>query len=136
MNLEDKSETSLEFAPAVIMIADNIDYNRELLKTYLEPFNFKVLECQMNEHLKASLSAVRPDVVFMDVKHSDATVLELVRWLKSDIELKGVSLIPFAALPSAEDERRVAELTGHFLRKPVSRNMVLDELKKLLRHTD
>jgi response regulator RpfG family c-di-GMP phosphodiesterase len=133
---DERENSLLVFDPAVILIADDIDYNRELLKTFLEPYNFKILECQMTENLKESMTTLKPDVVFMDVKHTDSSALELMGWLKSDIQLKETSLIPFAALPGEEDEKKVEELTGHFLRKPVSRIMVLDELKKILRYTE
>nr|WP_281064936.1 ATP-binding protein [Asticcacaulis solisilvae] len=114
-------------APAVenshrydILIADDTDSNRTLLRSALEAQGFRVREACNGAEAITLMRAVRPDLVLMDLRMPVMDGLEAIRHIRAD---KGLSVVPVIALsanPSPEKDVLACEAgADRMLPKPV-----------------
>ena len=122
---------SINFDPATIVIADDIDFNRDVLKGFLKPFNFKIIEVSDGKELLKVMKVSRPDLVLMDVKMPEINGLEVAQIIRRGENGK-VPLIAVTASAMDEDEKRISKFTDGYLRKPVVKNELLLEIMKYL----
>ena len=128
-----KLET-IAFESATILIADDIDYNREILASFLQdqPFSF----CFAENGLQALDQARKrhPDLILMDVKMPEMDGYEAAKRLKADDQLKNVPIIAVTASTRKEEESAIKQVCDDFLRKPVEKAILLSALKPFLPH--
>ncbi|MDM8542984.1 PAS domain S-box protein [Desulfococcaceae bacterium HSG9] len=135
---EKKSEISADsviFDKAAILIADDIEYNRMLLSGFLEDYDFELIEAENG--LKAFNLAKRhhPDLILMDMKMPVMDGREATRNIKAWDETKDIPIIAVTASAMKNSEREISALCDGYLRKPVHKNDLIDELARFLKHT-
>ncbi|MCP4147876.1 MAG: response regulator [bacterium] len=124
------------FEGAAILIADDILYNRELLKGYLEEYNFSVIEALNGREAVEFGREYQPDLVLMDMKMPEMSGYDATKIFKSDSELKRIPIIVLTASAMKEEEQEIIELgCDSFLKKPISRKDIITEFMKYLPYT-
>ncbi|MCP5053207.1 MAG: response regulator, partial [bacterium] len=124
---------SLEFEKSVVLIADDIRSNRELLKAFLDFPTLTLIEASNGGEVVELARRHRPSVVFMDMRMPVMDGYQATRVLKSDEQLKTIPVIGFTASVMKEQEEAVMEAgCDGFLRKPISRSRLLDQLKRFV----
>ena len=127
--------SAITFAPATILIADDIDYNREIVSTYLSDWEFTIhLTGDGKEALEKAREVV-PDIILLDMKMPVMNGYEASRLMKEDASLEKVTVIAVTASALKQDEEVISKLCNGYLRKPVSRTNLIQELMKHLPHT-
>ncbi|MCP4345192.1 MAG: response regulator [Desulfobacterales bacterium] len=124
--------TVIEFEPALVMIVDDVDYNRELIKGYLESTDFTMIEADNGDAVLKLLESEKPDLIFMDLKMPGKSGFEATETIKQDNELKDIPVIALTASAMKEDEQRIYSLFDGYLSKPVNNRQLITELKKHL----
>ncbi|MCP4104285.1 MAG: response regulator [Desulfobacteraceae bacterium] len=124
--------TVIEFEPARVMIVDDVDYNRELIKGYLESADFTMIEADNGDMVLKLLESKKPDLIFMDLKMPGKSGFEVTETIKQDNELKDIPVIALTASAMKEDEQRIYSLFDGYLSKPVNNRQLITELKKHL----
>jgi len=126
---------SVNFAPATILLAEDIHLNRELIKGYLEDFEFKVLEAVNGEEAVRIARDERPDLILMDIKMPLLDGIEASRLLKDDPDTRSIPIVAVTASTMKSEEEKIGELCDAFLRKPISREDLLNVLIRFLQHS-
>jgi PAS domain S-box-containing protein len=125
------------FAPARILVADDVQVNRLLLRTFLNHTGVVVEEAGNGQEALEHSRRQPPDLILLDMKMPVMDGTELLRRLKAD---PGLRKIPVLAISAAAmpDEIREAEAAGcdGYLLKPVSRAELLREMSRFLRRRD
>ncbi len=125
------------FEPSLtVLVADDYDINRHVLRALLEQRGHSVLEAEDGAQAVELVSRTRPDLVLMDVDMPNLDGLEATRRIRAMDALKGT--VPIYALTGktrAEDIERVAAsgMDGH-LCKPVELDDLVAVLRKALAH--
>ena len=137
--LEEKEEKLLDFEtitfePASILIVDDIDYNREMLRVFLEPYSFKLIEAQNGKEALNQADKHHPDLILLDMKMPVMDGYEASEILSNDEELKDIPVIAVTAFAFKQDEEIIFKLCDGYLRKPVTRAQLIRELTKYLPH--
>ncbi len=112
--------------PLRLLIVDDIDDNRALLRQMLAPLGFAIDEAQSGEAGLRLAQHRRPDLVLMDLRLADLDGLAVARRMH---QLPGLRSLPIliVSASASEQHRRDAREAGciGLLAKPVDRNTLL-----------
>lgn len=113
-----------------ILVVDDFDDTRLLLKTWLEKKGFRVVEAENGNRAVAAAESNRPDLIIMDVEMPELDGLAATRKIR---ELKNFAEVPIVAVSAygAEQYRDHALAAG--CNEYVSTPFEPDELEKLIR---
>jgi PAS domain S-box-containing protein len=126
---------AIAFEPATILIADDIDYNREMLATYLETWEFKILFAANGLETIDQAREHNPDLILLDMKMPEMDGYEASEIMNKDDILKNIPVIAITASAMKQSEELIAKICDGYLRKPVSRTNLIREIMKNLPHT-
>ncbi len=127
-------EAMPSFAPARILVADDVNINRLLMVNYLKDPAFTVDEAGTGRETLAAMRRNKPDLVLLDMKMPDMDGNDVVREMKVDPGLSGIPVIVVTASAMPEEEERVKALgCDGYLVKPVHRDDLLRAMGRLLK---
>jgi len=117
-----------------VLVVDDLQANRELLRALLEDLGHEVREAANGQEALDAVASEEPDLIFLDVVMPKLDGLAVCRQLKADPELR---LIPVVLLTAMND--RATKLKGieagadDFLTKPFDAKELLVRTRILLR---
>ena len=118
--------------PTILLAEDNFE-QRSLFAVILRGAGYRVLEASDGEEALAIVRAERPGLVLMDVTMPGTSGWNAVRTLKEDPETRGVPIIVVTGLAGSWDrDASIASGAEHYLAKPVSPRLLLEEVRKFL----
>ncbi len=123
------------FHEATVLIVDDVDYNRYLLKEFLKNSKIKILEA-INGKLAVELAQANvPDLILMDIRMPVMDGFEATRILKNDPNTSSIKIVALTASLLEEEIKRI-KITGfdHFLRKPIKYGELTEVLAKYISH--
>ncbi len=126
---DDAAPSSVSFAPAEILVADNRADNRALLAALLSPLGLTIREAGNGRDVVALARRYAPDLIFMDLKMPVMDGSEAARILKSDPSTRSVPVI------AVTTTRTDAPEFDARLDKPVDRDALVATLTRFLPHT-
>jgi putative two-component system response regulator len=118
-----------------ILIVDNEDINRWLLRATLKSSPYRILECRKASEAMDLLESDRVDLIVLDLMLPEVSGPELCRWLKSN---RKTHLIPVLMLTSVQGvENEIAGISSgadEFLIKPIHPAVVRTRVRAMLRN--
>ena len=113
-----------------ILIVDDFDDTRLLLRTWLQKKNFRVIEAENGYRAIAAAEKIKPDLIIMDVEMPELDGLEATRRIR---KLNGFAQVPIVAVSAygADQYRELALAAG--CNEYVSTPFEPDELERLIR---
>ncbi len=121
-----------QFAPATILVADDVALNRALLTGYFEGTAHKVVLATNGLEALEQAEQHRPDVILMDMRMPELDGYQATKRLKASEELKHIPVIAVTASSFREEEARARKACDGFIRKPFNRVELIAELKRFL----
>lgn len=123
-----------EIQPYRILIADDREENRYVLRRVLERAGFDCLEAVCGSKA-LEISQTMPDVIILDVRLPDMSGYEVCRRLKSDGRTAGIPVLQISASFVSADERARALETGAdgYLTHPIEGVVLVATVRALLR---
>ena len=117
-------------AQRTILIVDDFDDTRLLLRTWLQKRGFRVVEAENGNRAVAAAERIRPDLIIMDVEMPELDGLAATRKIR---ELKNFASVPIVAVSAygADQYRDHALAAG--CNEYVSTPFEPDELERLIR---
>ncbi len=122
------------FESATILVADDIDYNRELIKLYLEDADFTLLMANNGLEVLEILETKRIDLILLDMKMPEMDGYEVAQILNDDPQLSHIPVIAVTASALQSDEIVISRLCDSYLRKPLRQEELIYEVMKFLPH--
>ncbi|MEA3372367.1 MAG: ATP-binding protein [Campylobacterota bacterium] len=132
--LEDVHQVGMRysFEPATIIIADDIDLNRQLITEYLQDFPFTIIEATngleavdaLNDHV---------DLVLMDIRMPKMDGYEATKIIQSKSDVPVLALTASVVESEAVEENRIFDT---FLKKPIGYSELLHAIGTYLPHTE
>jgi phosphate/phosphite/phosphonate ABC transporter binding protein len=126
----------VEFGKATILIADDIDFNRELLMAYLEKYNYEFIEAVNGKETVELAKDKSPDLILMDIKMPVMNGEEAVKILKADLSTKDIPIVAVTASTTADQKERLKKMCDDFLVKPLSKSSLVKSLMKFIEYKD
>jgi CheY-like chemotaxis protein len=122
-----------QFAPATILVADDIALNRALVAGYFEGTSHKLITATTGLEALEQAEKHRPDLILMDMRMPDLDGYQATRRLKANPALKDIPVIAVTASSFREEEARARKACDGFIRKPFNRAELIAELQRFLK---
>jgi len=123
---------TMKFATASILIVDDVDYNREILATYLSDWDFKLYFATNGQQAFEKALEIKPNLILLDMKMPIMDGYEAAAKLKGLEETESIPIIAVTAFALNQDEEVISQICDGYLRKPVNRHELIKELIKFL----
>ena len=120
------------FEPAKLLIVDDIDYNRDILRTYLEQQPLELVEAENGKIALELLDSQGADLLLLDMNMPVMDGYEAAGKLKADARWKETPIIAVTASALQRDEETIARLCDGYLSKPVSKTDLFRKLMEFL----
>jgi two-component system, cell cycle response regulator DivK len=126
MNYEGKPKMEKEGTGKKILVVDDKEENRRLLRKILSLHAYNILECATGEDSIEMAIKEKPDLILMDIRLREGIDgIEATKRLKAESETKKIPIVAITASVSPEDMQRALESgCSGFIRKPID----IDEL--------
>jgi PAS domain S-box-containing protein len=132
---EDIDYEALTFEKIRLLVADDIEYNRDLIRGYLGRYNFDIIEAENGKEAVEKTDEYMPDLILIDMKMPVMDGYTAVSTIKKDEHLKHIPVIAITAAALTEDEENIRSVCNGYLRKPVSRSELLKTIIKYIPHS-
>jgi adenylate cyclase len=120
--------------PPRILIVDDSDTNRDILRTRLVPQGYELLEASDGEEALSIARQHHPDLILLDVMMPKIDGIEVCRQLKSDTELPFIPIVLVTAKADSKDVVAGLEAgADEYLTKPVDQAALVARVKSMLR---
>ena len=117
----------------VLIVEDN-ELNMKLFHDLLEAHGIGTIETRDGTRVLEIARAERPDLILMDIQLPEVSGLEVIKWLKSDDELKTIPVIAITAFAMKGDEQKIREGgCEDYISKPISVTRFLEVVDTYLK---
>lgn len=104
-----------------ILIVDDNEDSRELVKKILKKHDYEVIEAVDGEDAIAKAIAYRPDLILMDISIPKIDGYEVTRRLKQRPDFKNIPIIAFTAHAMRGDQEKALQAgCNGYISKPIN----------------
>lgn len=129
---EENKDSEIIFEPAVILVADDIGYNRELIKAYLVKTELKIIESENGRQSWDLIQDHHIDFILTDIRMPEMDGYETAYLIKKSEKFKHIPIVAMTASAMKEDAFKIESIFDGYLAKPLKKNQLVTELKKHL----
>lgn len=126
---------AIRFNGATVLVVDDNDFNRELIKGYLENHGCVFFEAKNGKEAVELALQHLPDVILMDMKMPLMDGFEASRIINSQEEAKHIPIIAVSAKVMKKDRKKINALCSGLLTKPIGKSELVSALSGFLEHT-
>lgn len=120
-------------AQRTVLIVEDNDLNMKLFRDLLEVQGLKTAECRNGADAMECVRTLRPDLVIMDIQLPEVSGLDVIKWLKSDPDLRHIPVIAVTAFAMKGDEQKIREGgCEDYISKPISVARFIETVQKHL----
>jgi signal transduction histidine kinase/DNA-binding NarL/FixJ family response regulator len=128
-------DEKIEFEPATVLIVDDIETNRNLVKAYFQDTPLRFLEAENGQEGIRKARKHRPDLIIMDIRMPIMDGCDATALMRSDEILREIPVVALTASGMKGDhERIIACGFNEVLTKPVRRVDMIRQLAPFLPH--
>ena len=132
---EAEDVSGIEFKNPQILLVEDVESNRRVIRGYLESYNMRIIEAENGSIGIEKAKKYKPDLILMDMQMPGIDGYKATRILKEEKELKNIPIIALTASVMKRDGSKIENLCDGYLRKPVTKSRLLSELIKFLPYT-
>ncbi len=119
----------------VILILDEADVNRRLLRAMLKSASYRILEARKPSEAIALLDREKVNLVIVDLILPEMSGPDFCRFLKTDRRTQLIPIMMITSVQGVENEiAGIASGADEFLLKPLQPELVRTRIRALLRH--
>jgi CheY-like chemotaxis protein len=120
--------------PASILIADDYDDNRELLRLMLETEGYRIREARDGREALDALRAEAPDLALIDLSMPALDGWGLLKELRADESTRSIPCVAVTAFAANQDRKRALEAGfDAYISKPFRAKELIDLVNSLAR---
>ena len=115
-----------------ILIADDVDLNRDLMVQILET-EYEVMVAIDGEEAVKKAEMEKPDLILMDLRMPVLDGWEATKRIKTTHDLKGIPVIAITSHAMVGDETKAREIgCDDYLAKPIDEDVLLSKIRRIL----
>lgn len=116
-----------------ILVADDHEDTRVILRHYFEAMGYNVLEAHDGEQTLESMKGCHPDAVVLDIQMPRMDGIQVLRAVRSDGALRDIRVLALSAHALSDEVRQIREAGADaYLAKPADPKAVLDAVRSLM----
>ncbi len=125
---------NISFERARVLVADDVESNRDLLEELLTRVNLEVLTVENGEEALLLTQEFKPDIIIMDIRMPVMDGLEATKRLKANPKTQAIPVVALTATAITLEQRETARtLFDGYITKPVTIQELFGELSKYLK---
>jgi len=132
---ENLKEYEVVFSGSKVLLVEDNDSNRKLIKGFLKNYELEVIEAVNGSEAMEKMRENIPAVVLMDMHMPVMDGYETTDAMLKDEKLRSVPVIAVTASALKENMETIKKICAGYLHKPVSKNELISELIKYLPHS-
>jgi PAS domain S-box-containing protein len=121
------------FEDSLVLIVDDVELNRILLKSYLAGTNIRTIEADDGQKAFDYANFFHPDIIFMDIRLPVTDGISSAQMIKSNQKTANIPIIAVTASFITEQEKEYSNIFDNILLKPVQLNEITNLMLKYLR---
>jgi len=126
---------AVRFAKALVLIVDDIDFNRDLIRLLYDSCDFDLVDAANGREALELARKLRPDLILLDMRMPVLDGYQAAALLKQDPELRDIPVVAVTASVMEDDMARLGSNCDGYLRKPLSRADLIRCTMRFLPHT-
>ncbi len=126
--------SSITFDYSKILLVEDVSTNRQVVKLFLKPFNLQLSEAKNGLEAVEAVKTELPDLILMDLHMPYMDGYRATEIIKNELGLIDIPIIALTASAMKEEVSKIMNLFDSYLRKPVSKIQLVNELIKYLPH--
>jgi CheY-like chemotaxis protein len=116
-----------------ILVADDHEDTRVILRHYFEAMGYNVLEAHDGEQTLASMKTAHPDAVILDIQMPRMDGIQVLRAVRGDGALRDIKVLALSAHALSDEVRQIREAGADaYLAKPADPKVVLEAVRSLM----
>ncbi len=118
--------------PNSILIVDDNEMNRKLLRVLLSSRGYTIAEAENGQQTFERLKEFKPDIILLDYRLPDMNGAEIARALKADSAFAAIPVIIITAIAGKDDLDSIIQASGctDCLTKPIDVHTLLGLVQK------
>ena len=128
--------STINFDSAKILIVDDIEYNIELINSFLGSWKFKIVTAENGKEAIELAEELHPDLILLDMKMPVMDGYEAAKILKENSVLKSIPIIAVSASALKQDKEIMNKFCDSFITKPFSKTDLIKQVMKYLPYTE
>lgn len=125
---------TISFAPASVLVVDDVTSNRELIRAMLQPTDLEVVEADSGTTALKTLHVQPPDLILLDIRMPVMDGYAVLREIKADQSLEQLPVIAITASVDLQEKSKLRRAGfDSILFKPISHQNLVSELCRFLR---
>ena len=119
----------IKFAKAKVLVVDDIESNQNLLKAYLESYDFNISFANNGKEAVEKAQQLLPDLIFMDIRMPIMDGYIATEKILANPITKGIPVIACTASAFVDTEKEILQLDFNgYIRKPILLQDLLTQL--------
>ncbi len=128
--------SGLTFESAVILVADDVHLNLDLLRKFLEPYKtLKIITAQNGQDAVKSALEFKPNLILMDMKMPVMNGYEATQIIKNHPETSTIPVLALTASAFEHSRMEISSICDGYVQKPVSRHLLIQKMSQFLKYT-
>lgn len=124
--LEELTDRSIEYSNvdfngAKLLVVDDIQHNRDLIRSYVESNNIEFFEADRGDTSVSIAAQIMPDCILMDLRMPGISGYEATESIRKIQGLENVPVIAFTASSMINEDELIHKTFAGYLRKPINR---------------
>lgn len=126
----------IEFEPSRVLVVDDVDTNRMLIKEILEKTNIEVIEASNGKEALDIAAEEKPELILLDIRMPVMNGFETLAKLRENPDIANIPVVALNAAGMREDQGKISryDFNGYVL-KPVQIDELFQEIIKFLKHS-
>ncbi len=129
-------QTNIQFNKATILLVDDIEPNRTLIKEQFSNTSLKFIEAENGLIATEKAIAEHPDLIIMDIRMPVMDGFQANDIIKKNPQTKDIPIVALTASISKADLENIGHCFDHFLHKPARKAEIIEAFKKYLPQDD
>jgi len=129
---ENEDTEHVQFSPSKLLLVDDVPENNLLIRGFLSDCPFTYREASNGAEALSQLSDFTPDLIISDLKMPIMGGIQLIEKLKANESTASIPIILLTASITKNDEWAMKIYADSFLRKPIRKSRLIEELKRYL----
>ncbi len=125
---------NIVFENITILIADDAEDNRTLLREFFQDMNICFIEAEDGREVITAAQHTPPDIILMDISMPVMDGYEAIKLIKEDVTLKDIPVIAVTGYATPDDEKQITDAGfDGYLSKPFLRAELFQEISRFIK---
>ena len=133
---EDDMDGEISFSGQKVLMAEDNNLNREVIKKFLENSDLKIFEVANGRDAVSVAKNIKPDIILMDILMPQLDGIAASRIIKNCKEISHIPIIAVSALADKDEVDKILNVCDAIVEKPVKKDILLRTIYKQLSKGD